>query len=928
MGARECAGRAMSFERQPTDKWRREIPGTRWFKADLHVHTIDDHAGRRAKMPDGLSGDPTDPGVRSVYARRLLQGAVANGVQVLGLTPHSPRAGSGGSASVVWDIVECWNSGVDDDGVLFRDKIFAVFPGFEPSLRDGRSGLHLLFLFDPEIGRDRYLRLFDLVMGGVSPWVDGTLQVSNKNAEDAFDDLRDFRNREIQQAPQGQSVWQYLILAPHIEAGNGLLGAKKAQILQLFAHGEVAGLELADEQLPENTLSPRKWLEEGMQQHRQAFFHSSDAYSIGDIGKRHTWMKLASPRIEALRQAFIASDSRLRIGFIRDANKQLVEISDPPAVTMNHRPWLRSVTVRGAASFFGGDEGTRFDLSPDLTCIIGGSMTGKSTLLDGLRIHVEAPAPNNESIAEQVTGRGRNRFLSGSPEVAFDAPGSDPTASPYERWPAHFFAQNELQRLAEADSVEALLAKLTRSETAGIEERNATLQGLDKEIDDLAGGLDRLEGELAEAEQDYERARRAGQELNAFRDAGVDILHALGRRLRAWESARFQGGRLRANIELAIAHIYPFDDIELDDELILMLAEASVDPAEFDLQARWSRIIGHMQSAKDELDALMGVVGKSVEVLKNRESVIQTDVERALAGQGLDADKLKEFQKLNQQAALLANYEVILAEKRACVTEIEASFKRLRQERQRLLQEQRDAFDRVLASVAQRFGSRIRARRIENGDTRSLEKYLTGLGQRGVSRWWNGLEAGARYSPEVLLEHLAANTLNEVGMTDAVQRTFQEAMTKDRRRALAALRAPDVYVLEMLLDDGNYRRLEELSGGQKVSVLLSLLLETDDTSPLVIDQPEDELDNRFLWETILPALKDLKGRRQLIVATHNPNIVVNGDADMVILLEATAQHGRVDIAGVIEEPAVRDAIVKTVDGGDEAFRLRRRKYGF
>jgi ABC-type transport system involved in cytochrome bd biosynthesis fused ATPase/permease subunit len=111
-------------------------------------------------------------------------------------------------------------------------------------------------------------------------------------------------------------------------------------------------------------------------------------------------------------------------------------------------------------------------------------------------------------------------------------------------------------------------------------------------------------------------------------------------------------------------------------------------------------------------------------------------------------------------------------------------------------------------------------------------------------------------------------------------------------------------------------------------VLLSLLLETVDDRPLVIDQPEDELDNRFLAETVLPALKKLKGRRQVIVATHNANIVVNGDADMVIQLEATANHGRVACSGAIEEPEVRNAIVRTVDGGDDAFRLRRLKYGF
>ena len=79
---------------------------------------------------------------------------------------------------------------------------------------------------------------------------------------------------------------------------------------------------------------------------------------------------------------------------------------------------------------------------------------------------------------------------------------------------------------------------------------------------------------------------------------------------------------------------------------------------------------------------------------------------------------------------------------------------------------------------------------------------------------------------------------------------------------------------------------------------------------------------------MLPALKRLKGHRQIIVATHNANIVVNGDADQVIQLEATADRGHVARSGAIEDPTVRDAIVQTVDGGDEAFRLRRLKYGF
>ena len=267
---------------------------------------------------------------------------------MLGVTPHSPRAGEGPETSAVWRIVEEWSSGNDDDGQPFRDKLYAVFPGFEPSLKQGSAGLHLLFLFDPEIGRDRYLKAFDLVMGGVSPWRGNELQLSNKTAEEAFHDLRAFHRRESpNNARVGGCQWSYIVLAPHIESSKGLLDAQKAQVLKLFQHSEVAGLELGDEKLPEDTVANRPWLPGGMAEHRQAFFHGSDAYSVDDVGKRHTWLKLASPRVEALRQAFIANDSRMRIAYQREADGGLIEISDPPDVTVSRRPWLKSVTSRG-----------------------------------------------------------------------------------------------------------------------------------------------------------------------------------------------------------------------------------------------------------------------------------------------------------------------------------------------------------------------------------------------------------------------------------------------------------------------------------------------------------------------------------------------------------------------------------------------------
>lgn len=93
--------------------------------------------------------------------------------------------------------------------------------------------------------------------------------------------------------------------------------------------------------------------------------------------------------------------------------------------------------------------------------------------------------------------------------------------------------------------------------------------------------------------------------------------------------------------------------------------------------------------------------------------------------------------------------------------------------------------------------------------------------------------------------------------------------------------------------------------------------------PLLIDQPEEDLDNRIINE-IIGAIREAKDRRQLVFATHNANLVVNGDAELVLDLAV----GVVASAGAIDDGPVRDAITATMEGGRDAFELRRKKYNF
>lgn len=117
-----------------------------------------------------------------------------------------------------------------------------------------------------------------------------------------------------------------------------------------------------------------------------------------------------------------------------------------------------------------------------------------------------------------------------------------------------------------------------------------------------------------------------------------------------------------------------------------------------------------------------------------------------------------------------------------------------------------------------------------------------------------------------------------------------------------------------------------LSTGQKCTAILSLIL-VERSVPLVIDQPEDDLDNEFIFREIVQTLKREKERRQFIIATHNANIPVSGDAELIVVLQADQDHGWIGVKpGSIDDPALREPVEDILEGGEEAFRIRQRKY--
>jgi len=249
----------------------------------------------------------------------------------------------------------------------------------------------------------------------------------------------------------------------------------------------------------------------------------------------------------------------------------------------------------------------------------------------------------------------------------------------------------------------------------------------------------------------------------------------------------------------------------------------------------------------------------------------------------------------------------------------------------------RDKVSELREGVAKRLqaeaGAKVRIRVQRNADVLEYQQKLL-----------NALYGSKLKNQEDILKTLCALRPEDLAPmlrdTDMAEFEAHTSFGKERgRKILDALRQNlNPLELEVLpIDDrvmielnvstkptAKFKDASELSRGQRCTALLPILLARRDT-PLVIDQPEDNLDNHFIYETVVDSIRRLKPRRQMIFITHNANIPVLGEADLVVVMNSDGQRGFVEKAGTVDE--CRDEIIDLLEGGEEAFELRRKRYG-
>jgi len=182
-------------------------------------------------------------------------------------------------------------------------------------------------------------------------------------------------------------------------------------------------------------------------------------------------------------------------------------------------------------------------------------------------------------------------------------------------------------------------------------------------------------------------------------------------------------------------------------------------------------------------------------------------------------------------------------------------------------------------------------------------------------------------SPELFPE---APKLSAIGFTSNDLKRIAERLNSKYFIDLYLTQLEDIPVFQYMTRENEYIEFTDASAGQQATALIHILL-NQEGPPLIIDQPEDDLDNQMISE-IAELICKAKKNRQLIFTSHNANIVVNGDAELVACCDykvtADQSKGEIKNEGAIDIGTIRAEITKVMEGGEKAFRLRKEKYGF
>ncbi len=915
----------------------RDFVGARWWRFDFHTHTP-------ASQDYGKGADQEE--LRRRSPREWLFDFMRAEVDCVAVTDHNTGAWIDPLKEAYREIEQ---SGPDD----FRPLV--LFPGVEITVH---GGVHLLAIFDPTANGAQV----EALLGAAGLPAD---------AAGALDVLTDKTFVEVARAVHDAGA---LAIPAHVDAERGIfMNFRGTTLNQVLACSHIIAAEA---------------LKDGIVERRQpawsAVIGSDSHHPGGAAGQRYpgsnsTWVKMERPTLEGLRLALIdgAPLSLLR--------------SDRCTENPNGHTHLvvESITVQEAKYAGRGGGPLEAHFSPWMSALIGGRGTGKSTVIEMLRLVLDRAAelPEDmrrefESFASIPVSRTDRGALTEQTELTVvvrkdrrrlrliwtggngrieeqDQEGRwlSSFGDVKDRFPVWLYSQKQLFTLASDQSallhVVDRVPEMRRLEwSTSRDQLEARFLSYHTQIRELAAQLrerSRVEGQLADVKQkltifeqgshrqrllDYQRFRR---QRRAMDDRLADLQQAVERSRSFAEEIEPVDVR---EDEFDCRDTASAQALELLQEAaeyqrsiaasIVKLAEnlekfcngwkERADRSEWtqreeDVRRDYQDLVARLEQAGVDDPSEYGALVQRRQTLESRLSALETV-----------ADRIRQLQ---EQA-------------RAALTEIEATRAELTRTRIKFLSRVLQGNEFVSISVVP-FGETAAQSEsafrwhLSRNDQHLRSDILAVDGQRGIlARLYRGLPVDGE---DRIRESCARIARIKRQIATIAQGESDSRFTKWFHNHVRGL--PPEQIDRFLLwwpEDGlrvSYRRgssggslvpIEQGSPGQKSAAMLAFLLSHGD-EPIVLDQPEDDLDNHLIYDLIVQQLRASKRRRQIIVATHNPNVVVNGDAEMVISMDHRCGQCVVvrEGTGSLQDQGVRDEVCRVMEGGRTAFERRYRR---
>ncbi|WP_316200663.1 MULTISPECIES: TrlF family AAA-like ATPase [unclassified Bradyrhizobium] len=875
--------------------------GARFFKCALQVNPFA-YTTRHAKK--------TAFKTEEEYNEAIVAACVKEGIEVVGITDHFRIATSQKLAAAL-----------EAAGIH-------VLLGFEAS---SSEGVHLLCLFPGSTSHSELERTI------------GACGVTDLTAESPQSD------KTCEQLLQLIPKMGGITVAAHACSPSGLLTTLKGQPrARVWGNPDLLAIALPGPRAsaPENCRDIIANKDPAhARPHLVAVINANDVSDPAALADPSTtsWIKMVVPSIEGLRQAFLDCDSRIRL-------------NSDPAPTQH----TELIAVSWAGGLLDG-QSLRFNES--LNALIGGRGAGKSTLIESLRYAFELPPKGDEakrqhdSMIKSVLGQGATIA------VLLRSPRPSPQYYLIERiygskarvrdqsgellqnvkpqavlGNLEVYGQHEISELTRFPEK---LAQLLRRFTEPTADKSAAKAGLREELERSRTAVTTEETEIGRIEEALAALPALKEHLKRFAAAGLDEKlkdkTQIDKEGRLFEDAMEMVGKASELAAEVLAQGTADGPIVGDDakELPNGVIVAKLDKVQKDLLQK-------ITAAGKAIEAAVKEATKAVETIKVEWTPKQTAANelyqktlKQLKAEGHDADKFVQYknqvERLKPKETELKTRKKTLAELQKARRELLAKWDAAKAEDYRELQ-------KAARKVSKRLKDRVR---VSVRPSATLDQLETAIRKHCSGNFTQPLER-LRAKDDLSLTDLGS-AVAEGAATLVSRYGFSQNAAERMAQGGAALaleieecEVPAEAVLELNVGSENaqtWKELAQLSTGQKATaVLLLLLLESD--APLIVDQPEDDLDNRFIADCIVPTMRDEKKKRQFIFSTHNANIPVLGDAEQIAgltpVVESGVEHATIpdDLCGSIDTPAIKEMIKDLLEGGQEAFEFRRQKYGF